>query len=187
MAERTISALTHKNIPSKLSINVSVGIENPGGAVHGLLSCPDVFSPCHKRSLTNIQKLWYSTVQYSTAQYSTVQHSTAQYSTVQYSTVQLEHKMSAPTIVQKLFKIDKLDPVPAPAPAVKTRPAAAPAPQQLTEPRLALLWPRPRHMTELGGAGLAVGPLLQLVVTQHPHTSVHFKLNPLNRYRKFRT
>ena len=35
--------------------------------------------------------------------------------------------MSAPTIVQKLFKIDKLDPVPAPAPAVKTRPAAAPA------------------------------------------------------------
>ena len=167
MAERTISALTHKNIPSKLSINVSVGIENPGGAVHGLLSCPDVFSPCHKRSLTNLRKLWYSTVQY--------------------STVQLEHKMSAPTIVQKLFKIDKLDPVPAPAPAVKTRPAAAPAPQQLTEPRLALLWPRPRHMTELGGAGLAVGPLLQLVVTQHPHTSVHFKLNPLNRYRKFRT
>ena len=81
--------------------------------------------------------------------------------------------MSAPTIVQKLFKIDKLDPVPAPAPAVKTRPAAAPAPQQLTEPRLALLWPRPRHMTELGGAGVAVGPLLQLVVTQHPHTSVH--------------
>ena len=79
----------------------------------------------------------YSTVQYSTVQYSTVQHSTAQYSTAQYSTVQhstvqLEHKMSAPTIVQKLFKIDKLDPVPAPAPAVKTRPAAAPAPQQLT-------------------------------------------------------
>ena len=79
----------------------------------------------------------YSTVQYSTAQYSTVQHSTAQYSTAQYSTVQhstvqLEHKMSAPTIVQKLFKIDKLDPAPAPAPAVKTRPAAAPAPQQLT-------------------------------------------------------
>ena len=134
----------------------------------------------------------YSTVQYSTVQYSTVQHSTAQYSTAQYSTVQhstvqLEHKMSAPTIVQKLFKIDKLDPAPAPAPAVKTRPAAAPAPQQLTEPRLALLWPRPRHMTELGGAGVAVGPLLQLVVTQHPHTSVHFKLNPLNRYRKFRT
>ena len=95
--------------------------------------------------------------------------------------------MSAPTIVQKLFKIDKLDPAPAPAPAVKTRPAAAPAPQQLTEPRLALLWPRPRHMTELGGAGVAVVPLLQLVVTQHPHTSVHFKLNPLNRYRKFRT
>ena len=79
----------------------------------------------------------YSTVQYSTVQYSTVQHSTAQYSTAQYSTVQhstvqLEHKMSAPTIVQKLFKIDKLDPAPAPAPAVKTRPAAAPAPQQLT-------------------------------------------------------
>ena len=75
MAERTISALTHKNIPSKLSINVSVGIENPGGAVHGLLSCPDVLSPCHKRSLTNLRKLWYSTVQYSTAQYSTVQYS----------------------------------------------------------------------------------------------------------------
>ena len=79
----------------------------------------------------------YSTVQYSTVQYSTVQHSTAQYSTAQYSTVQqstvqLEHKISAPTIVQKLFKIDKLDPAPAPAPAVKTRPAAAPAPQQLT-------------------------------------------------------
>ena len=88
MAERTISALTHKNIPSKLSINVSVGIENPGGAVHGLLSCPDVLSPCHKRSLTNLRKLWYSTVQYSTVQYSTVQHSTAQYSTVQHSTVQ---------------------------------------------------------------------------------------------------
>ena len=74
----------------------------------------------------------HSTVQHSTAQYSTVQHSTVQHSTVQYSTVQLEHKMSAPTIVQKLFKIDKLDPAPAPAPAVKTRPAAAPAPQQLT-------------------------------------------------------
>ena len=88
MAERTISALTHKNIPSKLSINVSVGIENPGGAVHGLLSCPDVLSPCHKRSLTNLRKLWYSTVQYSTAQHSTAQYSTVQHSTVQYSTVQ---------------------------------------------------------------------------------------------------
>merc|ERR1712092_16682 len=62
----------------------------------------------------------YSTVQYSTVQHSTAQYSTAQYSTVQHSTVQLEHKMSAPTIVQKLFKIDKLDPAPTPAPAVKT-------------------------------------------------------------------
>ena len=68
---------------------------------------------------------------------------------------------------------DSEDTDPVPAPAVKTRPAAAPAPQQLTEPRLGLLWPRPRHLTELGGAGVAVGPLLQLVVTQHPHTSVH--------------
>ena len=68
---------------------------------------------------------------------------------------------------------DSEDTAPAPAPAAKTRPAPAPAPQQLTEPQLGLLWPRPRHLAELGGAGVVVGPLLQLVVTQHPHTSVH--------------
>merc|ERR1712155_425804 len=127
----------------------------------------------------------YSTVQYSTVQYSTVQYSTAQYSTVQYSTVRAQNV--GPNHRSEIVQNRQIRPRPRTAPAVKTHPAAAPAPQQLTEPRLALLWPRPRHMTELGGAGLAVGPLLHLVVTQHPHTSVHFRLNPLNRYRKFRT
>ena len=120
MAERTISALTHKNIPSKLSINVSVGIENPGG----LLSCPDVLSPCHKRSLTNLRKLWYSTVQHSTAQYSTVQHSTVQYSTAQYSTVRAQNV--GPNHRSEIVQNRQIRPRPRPRPGCQDPPCRRP-------------------------------------------------------------